>query len=285
MPVATVTDLEKFSPAFRGKAGNALLRTLMRMTGISKVNDLYDRVAPLHGPAFADGILKDVGVDYSIGNPERLPQLPEGPFITVSNHIYGHLDGIMLVDLMGHLRPGYKVMVNEMLGLIKMMRENFIIVNPTLAKRTAATTTSVSGVREVLQNISEGLPVGFFPSGAVSDLKIREGCRIRDREWQASALKLIRKAHVPIVPVRFFDRNSNFYYALGLIDYRVRLMRLCHEVFNKRGKTVRIGIGPVISVDEQDAANDYGALLRDAVYQMPLPETFQLRSELVFQDL
>ena len=285
MPVATVTDLEKLAPVFRGKAGNALLRAMMRLTGISRVNDLYDRVAPLQGPDFADGILKDVGVDYRIGNPEMLRQLPDGPFITVSNHIYGHLDGIMLVDLLGHLRPGYKVMVNEMLGLIKMMRENFIIVNPTGEKRTAATATSISGVREVLQNISKGLPVGFFPSGAVSDLKIREGFRIRDREWQDSALKLIRKARVPVAPVRFFDRNSNFYYSLGLLDYRVRLMRLCHEVFNKRGKVVRIGIGPVISVAEQDAAPDYGRLLREAVYSMPLPETFRLRSELVFEDL
>ena len=113
MPVATVHDLEKLAPVFRGKAGNALLRMLMRVTGISKVNDLYDRVAPLQGPAFADGILKDVGIDYGIGYAERLRELPEGPFITVSNHIYGHLDGIMLVDLFGHQRSGYKVMVNE----------------------------------------------------------------------------------------------------------------------------------------------------------------------------
>ena len=280
MPVATVTDLERLSPVFRGKAGNALLRAMMRLTGVSKVNDLYDRVAPLQGPAFAEGVLQDVGVDYRIGNPEMLSKLPEGPFITVSNHIYGHLDGIMLVDLMGHLRPGYRLMVNEMLGRIQLMRESFIVVNPTLAKRTAATATSISGVREVLRNISEGLPVGFFPSGAVSDLKIREGFRIRDREWQESALKLIRKAHVPVVPIRFFDRNSDFYYSLGLIDYRVRLMRLCHELFNKRGRTVRIGIGPVISVEEQDAAPDYGRLLREAVYAMPLPEEFILRSEL-----
>ena len=280
MPVATVHDLEKLARVFRGKAGNALLRMLMRVTGISKVNDLYDRVAPLQGPAFADGILKDVGIDYGIGYAERLRELPEGPFITVSNHIYGHLDGIMLVDLFGHQRPGYKVMVNEMLGLIRTMRENFIIVYPTGAQRKAATATSISGVREVLDTLHKGLPVGFFPSGAVSDLKITEGFRIRDRAWQEPALRLIRKARVPVVPVRFFDRNSAFYYFLGLIDYRVRLMRLCHEVFNKRGKTVRLGIGPVISVEEQDAAADYGRLLRDAVYGMPLPERFTLRSEL-----
>ena len=284
MPVVTLSDLERLSPAFRGKAGNALARLMLRLTGVGKVNDLYDRVAPLEGPDFAHGILQDVGVDYQIGYAERLSALPEGPFLTVSNHIYGHLDGIMLVDLMGHLRPGFKVMVNELLGKIRMMRDNFIIVNPTGAERKAATSTSISGVREVLSNIRDGNPVGFFPSGAVSDLSVREGFRIRDREWQEAALKLIRKVHLPVVPIRFFDRNSDFYYALGLIDYRVRLLRLCHEVFNKAGKTVRMGIGQVISVRSQDEAGDlsaYGKMLRDAVYGMPLPERFVRRSELV----
>ena len=276
MPLVTVRDLEPLAPVFRGKVGNAFARGMMRLTGIRKVNDLYDRVAPLEGPAFADGILHEMGVDYLIGNPDRLQTLPDGPFITVSNHPYGHLDGIILIDLFGHLRPGYKVMVNEILGRIRTMRDNFIVVNPTGAKRSAATATSVSGVREVLQNIHDGRPVGFFPSGAVSDYKIGEG--LRDREWQDSALRLIRKARVPVVPVRFFDRNSAIYYSLGLLDWRIRLGRLCHEVFNKRGKSVRLGIGPVIGLEEQDAAKDYGALLRDAVYGMPLPETFTLRS-------
>ena len=283
MPVLAPSDLERLAPVFRGRAGRALGRALMRLTGVSKVNDLYDRVAPLKGPAFADGILKDVGVDYRIGNPSRLQNLPEGPFITVSNHIYGHLDGIMLVDLMGHLRPGFKVMVNEILGHIRMMAENFIVVNPTGSERVAATPASISGVREALATLRDGAPLGLFPSGAVSDLSIREGFRIRDRQWQEAALKLIRKAGVPVIPVRFFDRNSDFYYSLGLIDYRLRLMRLCHEVFNKRGKTVRLGIGPVISVEEQAAAADmesFGRLLRSAVYDMPVPEEWALRSEL-----
>ena len=76
MPLVTVRDLELLAPVFRGKAGNAFARGLMRLTGIRKVNELYDRVAPLEGPAFADGILHEMGVDYLIGNPDRLQSLP-----------------------------------------------------------------------------------------------------------------------------------------------------------------------------------------------------------------
>lgn len=282
MPVATPADLERLSPMLRGRAGHALARTLMKLTGVDKVNDLYDRVSPLAGPDFADGILRDVGIDYLIGNPDRLSALPEGPFITVSNHPYGHLDGIMLVDLMGHLRQGFKLMVNELLGMIRLMGENFIVVNPTGKEREAATPQSIAGVKVALQTVRDGNVLGLFPSGAVSDLKVLEGFRIRDRVWQEAALKLVHKAGVPVVPIRFFDRNSNFYYSLGLLDYRIRLVRLCHEVFNKRGKQVRLGIGETVSVEEQAACGtleELGALLRGRVYNMPLPGEFIRRSE------
>ena len=79
MPVATVNDLEKLSPVFRGKAGNALLRGMMRLTGVSKVNDLYDRVAPLQGSAFAEGILKEVGVDYLLADSLNAAEAQRSP--------------------------------------------------------------------------------------------------------------------------------------------------------------------------------------------------------------
>ena len=84
--------------------------------------------------------------------------------------------------------------------------------------------------------------------------------------------------------MRFFDRNSAFYYSLGLIDYRVRLCRLCHEVFNKRGGTVRLGIGPVIAPEEYRSMSleQLSAFLRGKVYGMPLPGEFVRRSEISF---
>lgn len=74
---------------------------------------------------------------------------------------------------------------------------------------------------------------------------------------------------LPIVPVHFIDRNSNFYYSLGLIDWKVRLLRLIAEVFNKRGKRTRIAIGTVISPKEQAEFSDvrqFGSFLRNKVY-------------------
>ena len=75
--------------------------------------------------------------------------------------------------------------------------------------------------------------------------------------------------NVPIVPVHFLDRNSNFYYSLGLIDWKVRLLRLVSEVFNKKGKQTRVAIGEIISPEEQAVFTDIrriGDFVRNKVY-------------------
>ena len=96
-----------------------------------------------------------------------------------------------------------------------------------------------------------------------------DGC-IRDRQWQEPVLRLIQKLKVPIIPVHFLDRNSNFYYSLGLINWRVRLLRLPAEVFNKCRKRTRIAIGEIISPEEQQKFTDttsFGNFLRERVYK------------------
>ena len=248
--------------------GIPLASTLMHLLSIDKVNDLYDRNCSYKGPVFARAVLNDLGLRYEIKNEDILDSLPDGPFITISNHPYGHIDGIILVDLFGHLRGDYKVMVNEILGRIAPLQPNFISVTPVGAERMPPTTTSMVGVKAVLKHVREGHPVGLFPAGAVSDLSISDRC-VRDREWQEPVIRLIKKLDVPILPVTFIDGNSPFYYTLGLLDWRIRLLRLPSEVFNKRGKTIRISIGNIISPEAQDEfndLNDFRQFLRNKVY-------------------
>ena len=250
MSLLSLDDLEKAATLFRGRLGNALGTGLMKMLSVDKVNALYDRHSSVVGPEFAGEVLEDLGVEYEVIHKEVLDSLPDGPFITISNHPYGSLDGVMLVDLFGHIRPDFKVMVNKFLGRIKALDSNFICVTPTGSERSA------------------GHPLGIFPSGAVSDLSIKDRC-IRDRQWQEAILRLIKKMKVPVVPVHFLDRNSNFYYSLGLIDWRIRLLRLPAEVFNKKGKRTRIAIGRIITPQQQEEIRDpeqFGLFLRNKVY-------------------
>lgn len=278
---------ERFSPVFKGGAGRLLFNAAAAVTGIDNVNRTHDRICKAgvpFGPDFAEAILKDIDVEFLVGGAEHLARMVSGPFITVSNHIYGHLDGICLLDLIGHVRPGAKVMVNDLLTMIKGLAPNFIAVNPTLKEKNV-TASNVNGVRQCLAQLRGGEPLCLFPSGAVADLKPREHWAITERDWQDEAVKIIRKARVPIFPIRFFDRNSNFYYGLGLIDYRVRFVRLFHEMYNKRGAMPRMAIGAPISVEEQERFEDlqsFKEFLRNSVYSMRMPEAPTRRSKLVF---
>lgn len=281
MALLDIRELEGVRPVFRGRAGNAFGRALMRFLSVDRINGLYERHLGESGPDFASAVLSDIGMKLQIGFAEgaaveALPGgmgddaagsgecavsqaplemldriLPDGPFITISNHPCGHVDGIALVDIFGHLRPGYKVMVNKVLSRIEPLGPNFISVTPTGTERTAPTAASIAGVKAALAQLRSGRGLGLFPSGAVSDLSLKER-RVRDREWQEAVVKLIVKARVPVLPVRFFDGNSPFYYSLGLIDWRVRLLRLPSEVFNKADRPMRVGIGPLLSVALQD---------------------------------
>lgn len=282
MKVLGIKDFEEVSSFFKGKRGHRRAEFVMRFLAIDQVNRVYDNSGAYSGLEFTSRLLEDLGVHYVIGHAERLRSLPEGSFITVSNHPYGGLDGIISIDLMASVRPDYKFMVNEILSLIKTLDGNFISVTPADNKNSDLTSTNIGGIRETLEYLRGGHPVGFFPSGAVSDFSLRH-LRIRDRPWQEGILKLIHSAKVPILPIRFFDRNSTFFYFLGLINWRIRMLRLSSEVFNKKDQVLRVGIGNIISVKEQerfDSPESLGVFLRKAVYEMPLPASFISRKSI-----
>ena len=276
MKVIEPKDLEPLSFLFRGAKGQRFAEWMISFLAIDKVNRVYDNSGAWNGSEFTSRLLKDVGVSYVVGNPERLRDLPGGAFITVSNHPYGGLDGIMTIDMMARIRPDYKFIVNKILSLVKTLNGNFIPVVPTGNKKTGIKAASIRGIREAIGHLGAGHPLGFFPSGAVSDFTLRD-MKVRDRRWQESMLHLIHSVKVPVLPIRFFDKNSAFFYFLGLINWRVRLLRLPSEVFNKRGSHQRIGIGELISVEEQSRYPDpfsLGEYLRKKVYEMPVPEQF-----------
>lgn len=276
MKVVYPKDFEALSGFFKGERGHRRAELIMRLLAIDKINRVYDNSGAFTGTDFTSRLLDDLGVNYLVGNADRLKYLPDGPFITVSNHPYGGLDGLMSLDLFARLRPDYKFMVNKLLSKIKTLDDNLISVEPAGNKKAGVKAASLRGVRETIQHLRNGHPMGFCPSGAVSDFSLRD-LRVRDRKWQNSILRVIHSVRVPVIPLRFFDKNSPFFYFLGLINWRIRLLRLPSEVFNKKDQEPRIGIGNIITVEEQQQfadADSLGAYLREKVYEMPVPESF-----------
>lgn len=279
--VVDYKDLEPISPLFRGRFGLWFLKKAMRLFGITRVNELYARSAAFKGVKFTRHLLEDLGVNWSIGNAERLNQLPKGAFITISNHPYGGLDGIMLIDLIASVRPSYKFMVNNLVYHAEALQDNFISVIPQKGKKKFNPMLDYKGIKEALTHLRDGHPVGFFPAGGVSLFHLKDW-KVYDREWQTGILKIIKLSKVPVVPIRFYDLNSPFFYFLGVIDWRIRQVRMSWELFNKSKKVHRIAIGEAILPEDLEKITDLGELervLRSAVYDLPMPDTFLPRSE------
>ena len=264
-------EIQSIHPVFKGWFGNLLIKFLCSVGGINKVNAIYD--ASKHQPngwMFSVDLLDRQGIFRQVENIEVLEQFKDKAFITVSNHPYGHIDGIMAISILAGERSDFKMMVNWMLNRIDTMSEHFIGVNPyDKNTKLSAIGSSFSGIKACIAHLKDGHPLGLFPAGGVSLPKWKG--EPEDREWQASVLKLIKKVKVPVIPMYISGNNSWFYRFLGLIDWRVRMFRLLHEVTNKRGKTIHIRFGKPISVEEQAQYEDikaFGEYLKAQTYSL-----------------
>lgn len=117
--------------------------------------------------------------------------------------------------------------------------------------------------------VRRGNPIGFFPAGAVS--KINGKLRIEDREWQPSIIRLIQQLNVPVIPIYFHGHNSLWFNILGLIDWRLRTLRLPAEVWRKCHSEIHVSVGDVISPDELKQYPDVAGLgdfLKSKTYQL-----------------
>lgn len=142
-----------------------LLNRLIKMLQLDKVNRLHAENCHTPGPGFVRGCLHDLDITVVAENGEVLRNLPEGAFITVSNHHFGALDGIILIDLIARRRPRYKVMVNMFLNYIWAMCPNFIAVDQSASADPKKKAVSMAGIKEAIKLVRSGEPVGFFPAG------------------------------------------------------------------------------------------------------------------------
>ncbi len=266
--VLNYDDIAELAPKLKGP--KKLVNWLLHFLSVDKVNDIHRRFCDTPGPEFATHLTLDgFKLKLRIDNEEVLDNLPEGAFITVSNHPFGALDGIVLIHLIGSRRPRFKVMVNMILNHITAMRPNFIAVDQSASDDPDKRSVSVNGIRQVLGQLRDGEPIGFFPAGAMS--KLDKHLRLEDRQWQDSVLQLIYRAKVPVIPIFFHGSNSWWFNFLGVVCWQARTLRLPAEVFRKTGKKMHVSIGDPISVETQKqfkSPEELGAYLRRQTYAL-----------------
>lgn len=251
-------DIIKIVPFLNTSIGREFIRPIFRLLALDKVNDIYSRCCHLTGPEFSTALLDDLKITTHFDKPLERVIPPEGSFITVANHPFGALDGITLISRLGQLRPDFKMMVNSLLGYIEAMNPNFITVEPYENKK--GSNTNMQGIKESMRHISDGHPLGFFPAGGVS--RYQHNMQIRDNPWALNIVRFIRQMKVDVIPFYFHGSNSHLFNMLGLINWRLRSLRLPREVFRRSGSTIEISVGEVISAEEVSSIDDIGELAR-----------------------
>ena len=202
----------------------------------------------------------------------------EGAYITVSNHPLGGIDGILLLKLMLEREPNFKIIANFLLHRIEPMKPYIMPVNPFENHKDAK--SSVIGIKETLRHLRDGKPLGMFPAGEVSTYK--DGKLVVDKPWEEGAIKVIRKAQVPVVPIYFHAKNSKFFYLLSKISDTLRTAKLPSELLTQKDRVIKVRIGRPISVAEQNehtTIEEYSDFLRRKTYM--LANSFNEESKLL----
>ena len=267
--VVNYDDIRTMVPALDGK--QKLVEKIMHLLAIDEVNRIHGKYCYEVGIPFSHLLIEEeFKIDLDIEGEEILAGMGERAFITVSNHPYGAIDGILLLHIVGKYREDFRVMVNFFLNNLRAMQPSFIAVDPIKDDSSPEKKKiTLHGIREAMAHLKAGHPLGFFPAGAVS--KINRQLKIRDREWQPSVVRLIKQMKCPVVPIYFHGHNSTFFNILGLIDWRLRSMRLPRELMNKRGKTIKVTVGEPITPEEQAKYTDikeFGEFLKQSTYAL-----------------
>ena len=260
--VAEVINADKYGPL-----GTFMGWMLMKALKISTLNTIYEKHRDKKDIEFLNAILEEFEIRFEIPE-EDLKRLPkDGAYITISNHPLGGIDGVLLLKLLLENRPDYKIIANFLLHRIEPLAPFIMPVNPFESHKDAK--SSIAGFKQSIKHLREGHPLGIFPAGEVSTY--RDGRLIVDRPWEEAAMKLIKKAEVPVVPIYFHAKNSKLFYRLSKLDDTLRTAKLPSELLTQRNRVIKVRIGrpiPVSAQQEISELGDFTDFLRRKTYML-----------------
>ncbi|WP_299148769.1 lysophospholipid acyltransferase family protein [uncultured Dokdonia sp.] len=260
--VARAINVDKF-----GFVGTFLGWSLMKVLKISTANKIYDRNKHLGDLEFLNALLDEFKIKFEIPE-EDLKRLPKsGAYVTISNHPLGGIDGILLLKLMLEQRPDFKIIANFLLHRIEPLKPYVMPVNPFENKKDVK--SSIAGFKSAISHLRDGHPLGVFPAGEVSTYK--DDKLIIDKPWEEAAMKLIKKAEVPVVPIYFHAKNSRLFYQLSRLSNTLRTAKLPSELLTQKHRVIKVRIGNPIKVaaqKEHETLTDFTEFLRKKTYML-----------------
>jgi putative hemolysin len=257
-------DLPIASP-LRRAAFAAARPLLSRMLRLKTMRRLYEEAQAIEAP-FAAAALRVLDVTAEL-DAARLAGIPnQGPLIVAGNHPHGALDGLLLLDVIGGVRPDVRLVANHLLARIPELQDLCFFVDPFARPDSAQ--RSLPGLRAARLWLRTGGALVIFPAGEVAHARNLDGQPV-DSPWRATIGRLAAATQARVLPVHIDGANSALFYATGRLHPLLRTALLPHELLNRRGSSVAIHIGqPLSPVDFMAAGQSAHALtqrIRDAV--------------------
>ena len=249
------------------RPGDPRIAMLAEVSGLNRLERFYNEISVLPGEDFISALFAhlDLHLEVDPADIERVPK--EGGVAIVANHPYGAIDGLAMLHVLRQRRPDLKVMANFMLQQLEPLRDRFIGVNPF---EQLTTRSSFQGMRQAHQHLADGGALGVFPAGEVSSYR-NDLDAVADPRWKTPAIKLIRHAGVPVVPLWFDGANSLVFQILGMVHPSLRTLQLPREMMRMHGRSVRMRIGNPLTDKELgqfSSMDDTARFLRAKTYSI-----------------
>lgn len=243
-----------YAGSFDSPVQRGIIRSIEMMTGKIKIGRLvrqFEREGVPQGREVFTRVLKTMGIEMQTPQAE-LANIPKtGPVVLVANHPHGLMDGIVFAELVGRVRPDFRILTRSLLTGLDEEATKYLIPVP-FPHQPDAQEKMVEMRKKAMDFLAEGGLVALFPSGVVASSETMFGPAI-EAPWNAFTAKMIRTSGAKVVPMHFLGSNSRAYQMANQISATLRQGLLIHEIARAVNKPMAPVVGQPFSQDEIDA--------------------------------
>jgi len=244
---------------------NFVIKIIAKIIKQDELNKLVNECSDYEGVEFLTKAIDNLDIKIEIDGIENLPE--NGKCFFVANHPFGLIDGLIITNTVGKKYGRLKAIGNDSFMHIPNLK-------PIISNVNVFGVNSREYILELEKVFSSDFPITHFPFGIVS--RVYKG-KIRDKFWNKSFIKKAISNKRNVVPIRFYGKNSNLFYAIYIfrqifrIKTNIELVLLPRELFRKKGKTIKVKIAKPISYKEFDnklSYYDWAQKVRSIVYDL-----------------
>ncbi len=247
-----------YSNTFESPLKRNTIRAIEWVTGKLRIMHMlreYQRGDPPTRSSFWHLAMDIMGIDVQTPK-EQIVQIPAtGPVIIVANHPHGLIDGMVIADLVSHVRLDFKILTRAILTGIDETASSFMISVP-FQHDVDAQAKGIEMRAKAMAQLADGGVIALFPSGVVASSETMWGDAV-EGDWNVFTAKLIRTSGATVVPIYFPGQNSRLYQIANKISATLRQALLLHEIVEACGKPQRPVIGtPLTQAEMADRMSD-----------------------------